>query len=117
MQTTVIVRRAVVDVAAFAEEAFAAECFHVDGHAIAGSDLADRRSDCQDDPDRLVSDRDTGDRTGHAAVLDMQIAGADGRKRDPYYRVRVRRERGFRFFGKAESAFFDISVSAHICFR
>ena len=104
---------AVVHVAALAEEAFAAEGLDVDRHAVAGLYAAHLRPDLLDDAYHLVSDGDTLDGAGHAAVLDMQVAGADTRERHAHDGVARILQGGFRLVEQSEPAVFDIGIGFH----
>ena len=73
---------AVVDEALLAEEALAAEGFHIHRNSVTGLYVRDRRADFFHDTDHLMTDRDSFYRPRHAAVLNMQIARTDARKRD-----------------------------------
>ena len=68
---------AVVHKAFFAEKALSAEGLHVHRHPVAGFHIGHRTAHFFHDAHHLVADRDAGHRPGHAAVLDVQIAGAD----------------------------------------
>ena len=61
----------VIDEALLAEEALAAEGFHVNRNSVAGLYVRNRRADLFHDADHLVTDRDSFHRPRHAAVLDM----------------------------------------------
>ena len=68
---------AVVHKAFFAEKALSAEGLHVHRHPVAGLHIGHRTAHFFYDAHHLVPYRDAGHRPGHAAVLDVQIAGAD----------------------------------------
>ena len=70
-------KSAVVHPAALAEKAFAAESFHIHGHTVARFHFGDLLSRAHDFAHRFVSDRDAFDRARHAAVHNVQVAGAD----------------------------------------
>jgi len=71
---------AVVHKAFFAEKALSAEGLHVHRHPVAGFHIGHRTAHFFHDAHHLVPYGDAGHRPGHAAVLDVQIAGADAGK-------------------------------------
>ena len=77
--TTVLVG-AVVDKSFLAEEALAAEGFHVDSDSVAGLYVRDSRADFFHNANHLVPDRDSFHRSRHAAVLDVEITRTDACK-------------------------------------
>ena len=104
---------AVVHVTALAEEAFAAESLDIDRHAVADPDMTHLRPDRLDDADHLVTDGDTLDGAGHAAVFDMQVAGADARERHAHDSVARILQGGFRLVEQLEPPVCDIGIGFH----
>ena len=71
---------AVVHKALFAEEALPAEGLHIHSHPVAGLHIGHCAAHFFHDAHHLMAYRDAGHGPGHAAVLDMQIAGTDAGK-------------------------------------
>ena len=94
--------RAVVDIALFAEKAFAAKRLHVDRHAIPRLDMGDPAPHRLDDAHHLVADRHARNRAGNASVLDVQIARADAGERHLHNRVPLVQERRLGLFHQFE---------------
>lgn len=78
---------AVVDVAAPAEEAVAAEGLAGGGHPVAGPEVPDPLPHLGDLADKLVPEDDPRLRARDEAVADVQVARADGRAGYPHDRV------------------------------
>ena len=101
---------AVVHIAVAAEEALAAERLDIDRHALARADGTDSGTHLFDDADHLVPHGDAGHSAGHAAVLDVQVAGADAAERDAHDGVARVDEGGARFFEQFETFRPDVGV-------
>ena len=101
---------AVVDVTVAAEEAFAAESLDVDCHAVAGADVADLAARGFDDAHHFMPDGDAGHGAGHAAVLDVEVAGADAGEGDAHDGVAGILEDRLRFFQEGKLALFNVGI-------
>ena len=110
---------AVVDIAVAAEVALAAEGLDVDRHAVARAERRNLRAHLLDDAHHLVAHGDALDGARHAAVEDVQVAGADACQRDAYQGVAGCFEPGFRLFAELEASAFDIGTGFHgpACFH
>ena len=104
---------AVVHEAMPAEEAIPAEGFHIDGDAVSGFDVVYGRPGLFHDADHLMPYGDAGNGSRHAAVLDMQIAGADTAECDPDNRVARVLQFRYRLLNQSEFSFFYIGVGEH----
>ena len=105
--------RAVIDVSAAAEEAFAAEGLDVDRHAVADPHGAHCLPYLLDDADHLVPDGDARHGAGHASVADVEVAGADARQRDAHDGVARVFQYGPGLLPKFEAALFYICIGFH----
>ncbi len=97
----------------FAEEALAAEGFHVDRDAVARLDMRDCRADLFHDADHLVTDCDSFDCSRHAAVLDVQVAGADAGEGYFYDGIAVVQKRGLGLFDEFKFSFGCLCICKH----
>ena len=70
------------DIAVLAEPAFAAVGLDIDRHPVSRLYLMDLIPYLGHKANHLVADGDSGNGTWHAAVLDVQVAGADARQGD-----------------------------------
>lgn len=104
---------AVVDVAVAAEETLAAEGLDVDRHAVARAERRDAGADLLDDAHHLVADGNALDGARHAAVEDVQVAGADARQRDAHQCVARVFEAGQGLFAELEASAADIGAGFH----
>ena len=100
----------VVDVAVLTEIAGSAKGFDVYGYAITGFYLVDLGSDLFYDAYHFVPYRDAGMGLWHAAVLDMQIAGADTAEGYADDGIAGGLQDGFRLFEQFEVSGTDIGV-------
>ena len=104
---------AVVDKAFLAEEALAAEGLNIDSDPVTDLYGSDRRADLLYNSYHLVADGNSLDSTRHRAVFDVQVAGADTRKRYPDDSVGVALKRGSGFFDELKIAFVYVCVCKH----
>nr|DAL56230.1 MAG TPA_asm: hypothetical protein [Caudoviricetes sp.] len=110
--------RAVVHIAVAAEEALAAEGLDIDRHTVARGDVRDACADRLDHTDHLVTDGDALDGARYAAVLDMQVAGADAAQRDAHQCIARIEQYGNGFVAQREMAVSDVGTGFHgICLR
>ena len=111
---------AVVYPSVLAEEALAAEGFHIHGYAVAGFDGGDGAADFLNHAHHLMAHGDARDGPGHAAVLDVQIAGADAGKGHADDGVAVVLECGAGLFQKFELSLVGVCIGKHgmasLCF-
>ena len=75
--------------------------------------MAHLRPDRFDDADHLVSDGDALDGARHAAVFDMQVAGAYARERHAHDGVARILQGGVRLVEQLEPPVFDIGIGFH----
>ena len=108
-------RRAVVDVAVLAEEAFAAECLHVHCDAVARSYSLYVLTDLFHHAYHLVSYGDAGHSPWHAAVLDVEVACADAAQCDADDGVSRFLQHGLRLVGHGKLAFLNVCICFHSC--
>ena len=104
---------AVVDPAMAAEIAFAAEGFHVHGHAVAGLYAGDIRACFLHHSHHFMAYGDAGHGPGHAAVANVQVAGADAGQRDAHDGVPAVLEGGAGFFHEFKAAPADVGIGEH----
>lgn len=104
---------AVVDVAVLAEEALAAEGLHIHRHPVPGPDSGDGVAHGFHHAHHLVTHGDARHRPGHRAVLDVQIAGADGAESYPDNGVPGVQKDGLRLVDEGEFSVFSISQGFH----
>ena len=106
-------RLAVVDIAVLAEPAFTAVGLDIDRHPVPGRYRMDLFPYLGDYSYHLVADGDSGNGTGHASVLDVQVAGADARQSDLHYGIlRVENPR-LRFLQKGKMTLVYVCVCFH----
>ncbi len=102
---------AVVHIALPAEKALAAKGFHIHGDPVAGGHCGHSGARLLHKAHQLVAHRDAGHRPGHAAVFDVQVAGADAGQAYPHDRIpRVQQNRLW-LFQQAEPAGPGVGIS------
>ena len=105
---------AVVDIAVLAEPAFAAVGLQIHRHPVPLFNLMHLLPYLGYYSYHLVADGDSGNGTWHAAVLDVQVAGADARQSHLDYGIlRVKNPR-LRFLQKGEMTLVYVCVSFHL---
>ena len=104
---------AVVHPAVLAEEALAAEGFYVHRYAVAGLDGGDGAADFLHHAHHLMAYGDARNGAGDAAVLDVQVAGADAGKRHADDCVAVVLEGGAGLIKQFKFPFFFVCISEH----
>lgn len=104
---------AVVDVAALAEKALAAEGLHIHRHPVARADRAHLAANLLHNAHHLVAHSDAGNGPGHAPVLDVQVAGADGAQRHPDNGVARVLQRGLGLIQQRKPAGLHIGQGFH----
>ena len=104
---------AIVHIAAAAEETLAAKGLDVHRHPVADLHRGNLRPHLLHHSHHLVSDGDARHRTGHAAVLDMQVARTNTAQRHAYDRIARPRQFRYRLIRQSEFPVFDISVCPH----
>ena len=104
---------AVVHPAVAAEIALAAEGLHVHRHPVAGLHGGHGGAHLLHHAHHLMAHGDAGHRAGHAAVLDVQVAGADAGQRHLHDGVPLVLQDRLRFFQQLEPAPFHIRICQH----
>lgn len=75
---------AVIHEAVLAEETLAAEGLHIHRHPVAGLHCGHSAAHRFHHTHHLMAHGDTGNRPGHRAMLDVQVAGADAAQSHPH---------------------------------
>ena len=101
---------AVVHIAFLAKETLAAEGLHVHGDAVARTDIGDGTPHLLHHAHNLVAYGDARHGTRHAAMLDVQVAGADAAQGDADNGVVCILQHRFRLVQEAELALLDIRI-------
>ena len=104
---------AVVHPAVFAKEAFAAKGFHIHSHSVAGAHGFYFAAHGLHNAHHFVPHRNAGHSAGHRAVLDVQIAGANGAQRYPHNGIPRGLQRRFGLIHKGKFAVPDICECFH----
>ena len=105
---------AVVHIAVTAEETLAAEGFDVHRHPVAGLYGSDALAHPFDNAHHLVADGNAGHGTGHAAVLDVQVARTDAAQRDAHQGVMRVFQLGHGLLPQFEAPVLHVSICQHI---
>ena len=105
---------AVIDPAVLAEEAVAAEGFHIHRHPVTGPDRGDGPAHLVHDAHHLMAHGDPGHRPGHRAVLDVQVTGADAAQRHFDDGVPIVQQYGLGLFHQFKQSLSDIGIGEHI---
>ena len=104
---------AVVDKPLLAEKAFPAEGFHIHRHPVSRLDMGHALAHGFHDAHHLMSHGDSGNGPGHAAVLDMQVAGADAGQSDLDNGIPVIQQHRLRLFRQCEISFGNVCICQH----
>ena len=104
---------AVVDPAVLAEEAVAAEGFHVDGDPVPRAHRGDLVANLFHNAHHLVARGDAGHGPGDAAVFDVEITGADAGQGDPDDGVPGVQQAGLGFVQQGKGAWGGIGIGQH----
>ena len=105
----------IVDPAVFTKKAFSAEGFHVYRHPVTGPDAGHGATGFHHHAHHLMPHRDARHSAGNAVVLDVEVAGADARKRHPDNGIPAVQQNRLWFVQKLKFSFSNISVGQH-CF-
>ena len=89
------------------------DSFDIDRYPVAGLGRSDGRADSFYDTHRFVADRNARYGARHAAVLDMQVAGADTAQRYAHNGIARIFQLRLRFVQQLELSSFDISIGLH----